>query len=132
MTRTTRLQLAGPEWQSPLSIGQSEADRGTLRAALLTTYEPPEASALIEDYLPQWLDLERGYTDESKMERCLFFVELDRRLKELHGRISVFCSPFTTAMRPSWLWRYIRLFPVIGFCEAPTHLPKRRRRSIFF
>src|SRR5438045_3466738 len=86
----------GPEWEAVTGIGSrawKHVSNRRLLGALLTTYQPPSPQLLVEDLLPEWLGLERTAPGDNSQpdERFLFYLELDRRLKELHGQLSIFC-----------------------------------------
>ena len=102
-----------PLWQLPFSSGQQEG-LGELRAALLTTFEPPDADVLVEDVLPGWLGLSRDAA-ESGPERTTFLVDLQRRVKSLRGHLAVFSSSRPTTGRSHWLWNDVFLCTV-GSC----------------
>ena len=98
--------------------------RRTLRAALVTTYGRPDPDVLVEELLPQWLGMERELTDSgaTNQERQLFYLELDRRLRSLRGRFSIFSSDDTEQPQAyHWLWRYLRLLTVGCDGRATQH-----------
>lgn len=102
-----------PLWQLPFSSSLQEG-LGELRAALLTTFEPPDADVLVEDVLPGWLGLSRDAA-ESGPERTTFLVDLQRRVKSLRGRLAVFSSSRPNGGRSHWLWNDV-LLCTVGSC----------------
>ena len=50
---------SGPEWLDPVGDEAADRDAGAVQAALLTTYDPPDATLLVEDLLPRWFRLDR-------------------------------------------------------------------------
>ena len=96
-----------PGWQLPFT-SELQKGMGELRAALLTTFEPPDADVLVEDVLPVWLGLAREATD-SGPEQTTFIVELQQRIKALRGRLSVFTSTRPSEGSAHWLWNDVRL-----------------------
>ena len=126
----TKLQVAcdGPAWETmPAAIQGSRHDgnRRTLLGALLTSYETPDSAVLIEDLLPEWLGLERPFTEEPGDARYLFFTELDRSLKALKGNLSIFCSAGLASelgkQSYPWLFRYLRCYGVGKTGPATQH-----------
>jgi hypothetical protein len=95
-----------------------------LLAALLTTYERPDPDVLVEEFLPQWVGLERGPADlgTDENEKLSFYWELDRRLQLLRGRFAIFSSTsHGLSERNHWLWRYVRLLSVGRKDRATQH-----------
>jgi hypothetical protein len=96
-------------WTSPLdAIDDATSVHGPVRAALLTTFDVPDAELLVEDLLPRWLGLHRvPSADESAQHQ--FLAELAAELDRLHGSIHVISSPPRHEdVRPHWLWSYVR------------------------
>lgn len=108
-----------PSWLEPLETDLA-AERGELRAALLTTFDPPEPALLIEDLLPTWLGMDRELVD-SGPDRATFLMDLQSRLKRLRGRIAIFCSSRPEEDSGHWLWRDVRRFPVGSARRAVQH-----------
>lgn len=115
-------------WQRITEVipGQHDGlDGRRLRAALLTTYEPPDPNVLVEELLPQWLGMEHGLADfgTDENERLSFDWELDRRLQRLRGHFAVFSSSGNgqSSARNRWLWRYVRLLSVGRKGPATQH-----------
>ena len=104
-------------WQLPLESNLTQ-DLGPLRAVLCTTFDPPDPDLLIEDILPKWLGLTREIVD-SGPTRATFLMELQLRLKELRGRITIFSSADTIA--PHWLWRDLHICQVGSGRNAVQH-----------
>lgn len=103
---------AQPDWREP-SIA-SVMHGGTLLAAFLTTFDPPEAEVLIEELLPTWLGLSTALVDEGP-DRLKYFAELEDALKRIRGNFTIVSSLATQV--PSghgWIWSYIRRLQV-GF-----------------
>lgn len=112
-------RLLGSLWK-PLN-GAEQFGTGRLIAALLTTFDPPDPSVLIEDYLPRWLGLRSAYTEDGT-ERLRYFAELEEALRQRRGRIAIVSSP--GAASPSadgWIWNYIRRFEVGAVETAVQH-----------
>lgn len=106
-----------PEWQLPSSSNLT-AGLGPLRAALLTTFEPPDPDVLVEDLLPGWLGLTRELAD-SGPGRATFLVDLQQRLKALRGQVAIFSS--AGVLRPHWLWRDVHVCHVGSSRQAVQH-----------
>jgi hypothetical protein len=114
-------------WQSLL---QTDAPASCpLKAALLTTYDRADERFLAEHLLPVLLKLSRE-PDGEGAERQYFLLELDQRLKHLHGHLFVVSS--TSREEPGdedegesgtygWLWRSIRHFTVGSRGRAVQH-----------
>lgn len=113
------------------SLLHSDAPTGcSLRAALFTTYDRADERFLAEDLLPLLLMLDREPSGENK-ERSYFLLELDDRLKKLHGQIVVVSSTLreeASGEKPSgqdgvygWLWRSIRHLTVGRQGKAVQH-----------
>jgi hypothetical protein len=115
------------EWLRMTEIipGKHESLNGRrLRAVLLTTYEQPDPDVLVEEFLPQWLGMERGAADlgTDENERLAFYWELDRRLQPLRGHFAIFSSSrHELSERNHWLWRYVRLLSVGRKVRATQH-----------
>ncbi len=76
-------------WESLL---HTDAPSGcSLKAALFTTYDRADERFLAEHLLPLLLKLSREPESEGA-ERQYFLLELDRHLKQLHGRLMVVSS----------------------------------------
>ncbi len=110
-------RLDRPEWQLPSSSSLTES-LGLLRAALLTTFDPPSPDVLVEDVLPLWLGVTRELVD-SGPARTTFLVELQQRVKALRGKITVFASGGT--IQPHWLWRDVHVCQVGSAGKAVQH-----------
>jgi hypothetical protein len=107
----------GPEWQVPPSSNITEG-LGPLRAALLTTFEPPDPDALLEELLPKWLGLTRELAD-SGPGRATFLIDLQQRIKALRGQITIFSS--AGEFKPHWLWRDVHVCQVGSSRQAVQH-----------
>jgi hypothetical protein len=122
-------QCDGPEWTNAGAILQGPRRSGRVRrllGALLTSYEIPDSAVLVESLLPEWLGLERPFTEDTADGRYLFFAEIDRALKALNGCLTVFHSPDAAPSdraRQSypWLFRHIRCFQVGRTGPAVQH-----------
>ena len=114
-------------WESLLA---TDAPPGcSLRTALFTTYDRPDERLLVEHLLPVLLRL--GHEPDGEgAERQYFLLELDRRLKQLHGRLAVVSS--TTREEPAdpgegdsgtygWVWCSIRHLTVGSRGRAVQH-----------
>lgn len=96
---------------------------GRLIEAWMTSFEPPDASLLVEHVLPVLLNVNSSLTQEVK-ERKLFFAELATALERLHGRLTVISSPSVGAREGSqypWLWRYVSHYMVGAGGAAVQH-----------
>lgn len=98
---------SGPEWIDP--IGDEIADRrvGSVQAALLTTYDPPDATVLVEELLPRWFCLNREMSSDDAANR-FFLVELEAELQRRRGNLAVFASP--AVLGPDsrhWIWSHV-------------------------
>ena len=76
-------------WKTPLFTESSA--QSPLRSALLTTYDRPDPSFLAEHFFPAFLKLSYEPDSEGE-ERHYFLLELQRRLKQLQGHITVISS----------------------------------------
>lgn len=114
-------------WESLLSF---DAPSGAmLKAALLTTYDRPDEQLLVEHLLPMLLKLEHTPQGDGR-EGQYFLLELDARLKQLHGRMTVVSSTVRdepcgdkndeSAAYP-WIWRSIRHLTVGSRGKAVQH-----------
>lgn len=114
-------------WESLLD---TDAPKGcSLKAALFTTYDRPDERLLVEHLLPAFLKLSREPDGEGS-ERQYFLLELDQRLKQLHGNLVVVSSaareePAATQDNGSgsygWIWRSIRHLTVGRNGKAVQH-----------
>lgn len=113
------------------SLLHSDAPAGcSLHAALFTTYDRTDERFLAENLLPLLLKLDHEPSGENK-ERGYFLLELDARLKKLHGRIVVVSSTLreeASGEEPSgrdgmygWIWRSIRPLTVGRQGKAVQH-----------
>lgn len=114
------------DWQRVSDVipwSDSGGGRRTLLAAMLTTYGQPDPDVLVEELLPQWLGMERTLADSGIIdrERQLFYLELDRRLRQLRGRFAIICDGAGQAPTRHWLWRYVRLLTVGSAGRATQH-----------
>ena len=107
-----------PEWAASVSRGASQG--GRLLGALFTTFDPPEASHLVEDVLPDLLGLTRRASD-LQAEEALFLTELHERLKRLVGKITVVSSTPRSAEPAHWLWGLVRRLHVGANGPAVQH-----------
>lgn len=97
----------GPEWLDPVGDEVRDRDAGRVQAALLTTYEPPDATLLVEDLLPRWFQLDREASSEGRENR-FFLVELEEALQQRRGKLSVFSSnAVVDAASRHWVWSYV-------------------------
>lgn len=109
-----------PDWK-PLHTLETDNSSAQLLGALLTTYDPPDADVLIEDFLPSWLNLRSAYTNERE-DRLRYFAELENQLRILKGKIAIIASPKDFAPTAnSWLWHFIRRFEVGANGPADQH-----------
>lgn len=115
-------------WESLLQSGAPEGC--TLQAALFTTYDRADERLLVENLLPVLLKLNHE-PDGEGVERSCFLLELDDRLKKLHGRIVVVSSILReessvedAVVRDGmygWIWRSIRHLTVGKKNKAVQH-----------
>jgi hypothetical protein len=118
-TPSTKRKLLAPQWTPLTGIGRS--DTGRLLGALLTTYDPPDPSVLIERYLPHWLGLENSYVDETD-DRLRYFAELEAALRGIKDRIAIVSSGGdASACAEGWIWNYIARFQVGATGPAVQH-----------
>jgi hypothetical protein len=129
MRRSAFIECSGPAWTNVNAIIERpyrHNSRRRLLGALLTSYELPDSVTLVETLLPEWLGLERPFSEETSEGRCLFFAEMDRALKALHGHLAVFHSA-DAAPRDQfhqgypWLFRHVRCFQVGRTRSAIQH-----------
>jgi hypothetical protein len=109
----------------------SVAPKGcALAAALFTTYDRAEERLLAENLLPELLQLSHE-ADGETAERKYFSLELNDRLKQLHGRIVLVSSTQREEANPDeeaagdgmygWIWRSIRQLTVGKTGRAVQH-----------
>lgn len=101
-----------------------------LEAALFTTYDRADERLLVENLLPELLQLNHEMGGETA-ERKYFLLELNDRLKQLHDRIVVVSSTLreessTEETAPGdgmygWIWRSIRQLTVGKTGKAVQH-----------
>jgi hypothetical protein len=108
-----------PLWQ-PAARSRLHEGLGQLRACLLTTFEPPDAHFLVEELLPEWLDMSRR-SSEHAAEQTLFEVDLQRRLQDLRGRFCIFSSSRPADSLGHWLWSDCHLHTVGRTHRATQH-----------
>lgn len=118
---------AGIGWESLLLSDAPSSS--SLKSALLTTYDRAEERLLAEHLLPLLLRLEHQ-PDSDRREQQYFLLELDRRLKQLHDKITIISSTQrdepadiedTEGMNYRWLWRSIRHMTVGSDQKAVQH-----------
>lgn len=108
-----------PQWKSLNEVDRTS--QGSLLGALLTTFDPPDPSVLIESYLPQWLGLQGVCTEEGD-DRLRYFAELEDAMRRLKGRIAIISSPGATrSSSDGWVWNYIRRYEVGAERQATQH-----------
>jgi hypothetical protein len=98
---------SGPEWLDP--IGDETADRhaGAVQAALLTTYDPPDATLLVEELLPRWFNLDREMSSDDAANR-FFLVELAGELQRRRGKLAIFSSAKVLGPESRhWIWSHV-------------------------
>ncbi|CAJ5657930.1 Tyrosyl-DNA phosphodiesterase [Burkholderia pseudomallei] len=118
-TSRTKRKLLAPQWKPLAGIGRSGT--GRLLGALLTTYDPPDPSVLIEHYLPHWLGLENSYVSETD-DRLRYFAELEAALRGIKDRIAIVSSGGDSpACAEGWIWNYIARFQVGATGAAAQH-----------
>jgi hypothetical protein len=110
-----------PGWKPLTGLDEAGAAGGRLLGALITTFEPPEPRALIEDYLPVWLGLDNSYADEGS-DRLRYFAELEEALRRLKGNFAILSSAGEAATSvEAWIWNYIHRFEVGALRAAVQH-----------
>lgn len=117
----------GFSWESLL---HTDAPRGcSLKAGLFTTYDRADERLLAEHLLPLFLKLNHE-PDGEGTERQHFLLELDRRLKQLHGHLVVVSSPVREDPADSeegksdaygWIWRTVHHLTVGSRRKAIQH-----------
>src|SRR5688572_3201460 len=98
---------SGPEWLDPVGDEVSDRHAGSVQAALLTTYDPPDATLLVEDLLPRWFQLDREMSSDDAANR-FFLAELEAELQRRRGKLAVFSSG--AALGPEsrhWIWSHV-------------------------
>lgn len=113
------MSSAAPLWQ-PAASSDLREGLGDLQGCLLTTFEPPDADFLVEDVLPAWLGMSRTNSEDAG-ERTVFLVDLQSRLRDLRGRLSVFSSARPTIGGGHWLWSDFHLHTVGAKERATQH-----------
>ena len=101
------------EWGALL---QTEAPSAcTLQAGLFTTYDRADERLLVEHLLPMLLKLGREFEGSGEPGHPYFVLELDKRLKDMHGKLVVISSTMRdedgTVEVDSpygWIWQSIR------------------------
>ncbi|MDP2345578.1 MAG: hypothetical protein Q8O67_31835 [Deltaproteobacteria bacterium] len=102
---------SGPEWFDPIGDEERERLAGPVFAALLTTYDPPDATVFVEDLLPRWFSLDREPSSDETSQRY-FHAELAEALGQRRGALTVFCTNASLgADSQHWLWgHFVRYF----------------------
>ncbi len=98
---------SGPEWFDPVGDEQADRHAGSVEAALLTTYDPPDATLFVEDLLPRWFGIDREMSSDDAANR-FFLAELETELQRRRGKLSVFSS--VAALGPDsqhWIWSHV-------------------------
>jgi len=81
-----------PRWTSLLSSPcNEEVGTAPLKAALLTTYKPPDMKFLVENFLPELLGMEQSITD-NYYDDYAFRTELVNKLTRIPKRINIISS----------------------------------------
>ncbi len=110
-------------WESLLN---SDAPSGArLKAALLTSYEHSDERMLVEHLLPMLLKLEHEPQGDGR-EVQYFWLELDARLKQMHGQVTVVSSTVRDeqsleSLAYQWIWHSIRRLTVGCQSKAVQH-----------
>lgn len=89
----------------------------------MTTFERPDATLLVEQFLPSLLGASQSLT-QAPQDRALFFGELGTALENLRGRLTVISSPQRIQRENEqypWLWRYVSHFTVGAESRAVQH-----------
>lgn len=121
--------MGNPEFAWELLL-QTDAPPGcALKAALFATYDRADERLLAEHLLPVLLKLNRE-PDGEGAERQFYLLELDRRLKQLHGQLVVVSSTERDEATEQdqgdaggygWIWRSIRQLTVGRRGRAVQH-----------
>jgi hypothetical protein len=110
-----------PGWKPLTALADDAGGRGRLLGALLTTFDPPDPSSLIEDYFPAWFGLKNSYGEEGE-DRLRYFAELESFLRRLKGEITIVSTAGEIATSAeAWIWNYIRRFEVGALAPAVQH-----------
>ena len=97
----------GPEWLDPVGDETDDQEAGAVEAALLTTYDPPDAELLVEDLLPRWFDLAREMSSDDAANRN-FLAELLAELQRRRGKLAIFSSAALLGPENShWIWSHV-------------------------
>lgn len=98
---------SGAEWLDPIGDEATDRDAGAVQAALLTTYDPPDATLLVEDLLPRWFQLDRELSSDDAANR-FFLAELEMALQRRRGKLAVFSSPAVLGPDSQhWIWSHV-------------------------
>ena len=98
---------SGPEWLDPVGDETADRDAGAVQAALLTTYDTPDAALLVEDLLPRWFRLNREMSSDDAANR-FFLAELEVELQKRRGKLAVFSSPAVLGPDSQhWIWSHV-------------------------
>lgn len=100
-----------PIAKSPLEL---PPDGMRLKGALLSTYDPPSADVLLDEFLPRWLGMERRAVADGT--DAAYFAERARLLRETKRSIAIFHSQGTLSGHP-WLWSQVNAFPIATQCR---------------
>ncbi len=112
--------MNAPDWKEALPAPPPGA---RLHEAWMTSFEPPDASLLVEHLLPSLLGSSHHLSQEP-MERRLFFGELVTTLENLRGQFTIISSPQREPLGDPvypWLWRYVNHFTVGADAHAVQH-----------
>lgn len=110
------------------SLMHTDAPQGcALRAALFTSYDAPDERLLAEHLLPLLLRVSRDPAVDGG-QRAQFLLELDERLKHLHGRLVVVSSSQSSKTQQEeadssypWIWQCIQRLSVGRGTNAVQH-----------
>jgi hypothetical protein len=98
--------MTSPEWRHPLP---SPPPGARLEEAWLTTYDRPDASLLVERFLPALLGARSSIGSEG-LERRPSFAELVDELERRRHQLTILSSPSRERLVDDpypWLWRYV-------------------------
>ena len=98
---------SGPGWFDPVGDEVTDRRAGAVHAALLTTYDPPDATLLVEELLPCWFDLDREMSSDDAANR-FFLAELETNLQRRRGKLAVFSSAALLGPESQhWIWSHV-------------------------
>jgi hypothetical protein len=98
---------SAPEWLDPIGSKDERNEVGVVHSALFTTYDPPDATLLVEDLLPLCFKMNRESSSDD-VENRFFLADLESELQRRRGNLAIFASAaFLGAESQHWIWSHV-------------------------